>query len=193
MSGLVVDRVRVDGREVAFDAPPGAVVALLGGPGSGASAVLEAVAGLRRAEGGRALLDGEPVRPARIGVMQQPARLFPELTAAENVAVPLLARGLPAERDRIERTLASLALGPAVHHNLVEQLSGGQQQRVAVARALITGCPLLCLDEPVTELDEASVEVVWAALRAAADAGAVVVVATADRDLAGRCDRVVAL
>lgn len=189
---LVVEGLRArSGVEVGFRAAPGAVVALLGPPGSGTSRLLSAVAGLDPAPGGLVLLAGVAPRPDGVGVMGRPARLFQELTAAENVSVPLIARRMPADRDRVEAALAGVLLGPATWHNLVEQLSGGQQQRVAIARALVTESPLVCLDEPVTELDEASVEAVWSAVRDAAGRGAVIVVATSDGQLAARCDLVV--
>ncbi len=89
-----------------------------------------------------------------------------------------------------EALLTELGLPPSAHHNLLEELSGGQQQRVAVARALIAQPALVCVDDPVSELDGASAEVVQRVLARVVTEGAVLVLATPREDEASRLDQV---
>lgn len=166
MSGLVVDaRVRRGAFQVdaAFEAGAGETVALLGPNGSGKSTIVAAIAGLLPPIGGRIELDGialdadgSHVPPERrpIGVVFQELRLFPHLSAIENVAFPLRARGVRRSeaRARASSLLARLDLdGRAGAHP--SDLSGGEAQRVALARALVAEPALLVLDEPLSALD----------------------------------------
>ncbi len=107
--------------------------------------------------------------------------LLPALTAEENVQVALLARrtGGPDLGRRAYAALESVGLA-SMAGRLVEQLSGGQQQRVAIARALACEPELLVADEPTSELDPTTRDLVVRRLREAADAGATVVLATHD-------------
>jgi molybdate transport system ATP-binding protein len=147
-------------------AEPGEVVAVMGPSGAGKSTLLGALAGLVPLHeghvrlGGR-VLDAAPARrahvtPAKRGVvlLGQDPRLFPHLTAAENVAFGLLARrvGRAAARAEAEEWLARVGLA-GTGDRRPAQLSGGQQQRVAIARALATAPSALLLDEPLTSLD----------------------------------------
>lgn len=151
--------LRVAGRvDATFTAEPGEVLAVIGPNGAGKSTLLHALAGLVGAEG-TALLGGTdllrmPVRERRVGLVFQGQMLFPHLTAANNVAFGLRARGqgrAAAEavaRDWLERFgIADLA------DRKPRELSGGQAQRVAIARALATDPDVLLLDEPFTGLD----------------------------------------
>jgi molybdate transport system ATP-binding protein len=151
--------VRVAGRvDATFTAEPGEVLAVIGPNGAGKSTLLHALAGLVDVEG-TALLGGTdllrvPVRERRVGLVFQGQLLFPHLTAADNVAFGLRARGrgrAAAEavaRDWLERFgIADLA------DRKPRELSGGQAQRVAIARALATDPDVLLLDEPFTGLD----------------------------------------
>lgn len=142
---------------------PGETVALLGPNGSGKSTLVEALAGLLPPDEGEVVLDGRPldapgvrVPPERrpVGVVFQDRLLFPHLTALENVAFPLRARGVrPAEaRERAGALLARLGVGH-VARTRPGRLSGGEAQRVALARALIHQPRLLLLDEPLAALD----------------------------------------
>jgi ABC-type lipoprotein export system ATPase subunit len=197
MSGLEVDA----GALVARDGTPlpalalaaGESLAITGPGGSGKSTVLAGIAGIRPTAGVR--LDDAPVDPTRVGVASQTHDLIGALTAAENVAVGLLAhaRLSSAGWSAVEAQLELLRIPQASWHNLLEQLSGGQQQRVAVARALIGGHRLVCLDDPTSELDAASGEAVWAAVRQRLDAGAIVVIATSDPELIDHCDGTIVL
>lgn len=152
--------------DAAVSAGPGEVVAVMGPSGAGKSTLLGALAGLvplREGHvrlGGR-VLDAAPQRrahvtPSKRGVvlLGQDPRLFPHLTAAENVAFGLLARGAgrAAARADAEEWLGRVGLA-GTGDRRPAQLSGGQQQRVAIARALATAPSALLLDEPLTSLD----------------------------------------
>lgn len=143
----------------------GEVVALLGPNGAGKSTVLRALAGLLRLDGGRVQLDGtvleDPAQRVRVppekrpvGLMFQDYLLFPHMTAVENVAFGLRARGMERNAARTKATDALDRLGlAAVTAARPGSMSGGQQQRVAMARALVTEPRLLLLDEPLAALD----------------------------------------
>src|SRR3989442_4409925 len=141
--------------EAALAAADGEVLALLGPNGSGKSTVVEAIAGLVPLESGAIELDGrqlDPLPPERrpIGVAFQDGLLFPNLSALENVAFPLRARGT---RTRAARAQAADLLGriaPAIRpDSRPAQLSGGERQRGSLARALVNEPRLLLLDEPL--------------------------------------------
>jgi putative ABC transport system ATP-binding protein len=175
--------------------PAGTMVAVTGSSGSGKSALLWALAGALAPAAGVVRLDGELLADrsgaARAGValMPQGGALVSTLTATENVVVSLLSAGVSAT-DAWTRTGAALAevgLEEEGDH-LPEELSGGQQQRVAVAVVLASQGRVLLLDEPTSELDAGNRQRVLAALRAAADAGAVVVLATHDPEAAEPAD-----
>jgi molybdate transport system ATP-binding protein len=149
----------------AVEAAPGETVALLGPNGSGKSTLVHAVAGLVPPSEGRVSLDGEVLddasrrvhrhpRARPVGVVFQDLRLFPHLTAVENVAFPLRAAGVPRSkaRERARSLLAELGL-TARGTGRPPDLSGGEAQRVALARALAGNPRLLLLDEPLSALD----------------------------------------
>ena len=173
--------------------PPGSVLGIVGQSGSGKTTLLQVLSGERAPDRGRVLLDGDAVAPSAVGVATQQHELLGGLTAAENVASRVLARRRLERGDwpMITGLLADLGLQQSSWHNLLEQLSGGQQQRVAVARALVDASRLVCLDDPTSELDDASARLVWSAVRAAAEAGAVVVVAVQEQSDALRFDEIV--
>ncbi|GAA2963554.1 ABC transporter ATP-binding protein [Kitasatospora cinereorecta] len=135
------------------------IVCVLGPSGSGKSTLLRVVAGLRRPDGGRVLLDGAdqaavPVHRRGLGLMFQDHQLFPHRDAGANVAFGLRMRGVSrAERDRRADELLDLVGLPGAGRRAVAALSGGEQQRVALARALAPRPRLLMLDEPLGQLD----------------------------------------
>jgi len=198
--GLVVRRP--DGSPSApidLELPRGAAATLLGDPDGVPSAVLRVVAGLERPLAGQVLFgggdgagvgDGSGSHGGRasgpdVGLVTRQHELLGSLTAAENVALPLLARS-PGALDSwtdVERLLDRLGVPEASWHNLLEQLSGGQQQRVAVARALVARPAVLCLDDPTSELDPGSAEVVWGVVDAARRDGAAVLRAGSPDDV----------
>jgi molybdate transport system ATP-binding protein len=160
--GLRLERLSLD---ALITVQAGEVVALLGPNGAGKSTVLHALAGLLRLNGGHVLLDGtvleDPARRVRvppekrpIGLMFQDYLLFPHLTAVENVAFGLRARGADRNEARQKATAALERLGlEAITKARPGSMSGGQQQRVAMARAMVTQPRLLLLDEPLAALD----------------------------------------
>jgi predicted ABC-type transport system involved in lysophospholipase L1 biosynthesis ATPase subunit len=172
----------------------GSTLVVTGPAGSGKSLLLATLAGLRRPATGQVWLGDRPVRADLIGhavgYVPQIAEVFGTLTAVENVALPLLARGIPATDAWVtaERHLEDLGLSAGVRHNLAEQLSGGQRQRVAFARATVGRPLLLVADDPTSELDPGTAERTTAIITGLAAAGSSVVLATTDTDLAGRAD-----
>ena len=151
--------------DVAMEAAPGEIVAVLGPNGAGKTTVLRAVAGLAPLERGRIELDdvvlddvarGTHLPPERrpIGVVFQDYLLFPHLSALDNVAFGLRARGIGAgdARARAGSWLERLGIGACANAR-PRTLSGGQAQRVALARALAIDPRLLLLDEPLAALD----------------------------------------
>ena len=143
----------------------GEFVAIIGSSGSGKSTLMNVLGCLDLPSRGSYSLNGKlasrmsddelsRIRNVEIGFIFQGYNLIPALDALENVELPLIYQGVPAEkRSRIAReALERVGLGDRVH-NYPSQMSGGQQQRVAIARAISTGAPILMADEPTGALD----------------------------------------
>lgn len=137
----------------------GEFVTLLGPSGCGKSTLLRCIAGLTEVNGGQILLDGDdlvPLAPQKrgIGMVFQSYALFPNMTAAQNVAFGLRMQKVGKEESaaRVQEALAMVELGDFAGR-YPHQLSGGQCQRVALARSLVTRPRLLLLDEPLSALD----------------------------------------
>lgn len=197
---LVVDAVTVRYRDTvavdsaSLDAYAGEFIAVTGHSGAGKSSLLWAIAGAVPVEGSVRLGDelvADRSQGAGLGieVIPQGSALAVLLTARENLELPLLARGVPAEQaaHRTRTALASVGLAESGSH-LAEELSGGQQQRVAVARGLALRGRVLLADEPTSELDHDNRERVLALLRAEAERGAIVIMATHDPEAAAQAD-----
>jgi putative spermidine/putrescine transport system ATP-binding protein len=151
--------VAVDSLDLEIDR--GELVSLVGPSGCGKTTTLRMVAGLQQADRGRILLEGrdvtlEPASRRGMGVVFQSYALFPNMSAADNIAYGLAVR--KRSKADIKRKVAELVeliqIGDAAER-YPHQLSGGQQQRVALARALAIEPPVLLLDEPLSALDAA--------------------------------------
>ncbi|HEX6202646.1 MAG TPA: ABC transporter ATP-binding protein [Thermoanaerobaculia bacterium] len=178
----------------------GEFVAVLGPSGSGKSTLLALMAGLDRPDEGEIWLDGEPVhtlsedrlallRRHRVGFVFQSFQLLGNLTARENVLLPLELLDVADAGPRADALLAAVGLAERGHH-YPSQLSGGEQQRVALARAFAPRPALLLADEPTGNLDSATGRRVLdtlAELRAAE--GTTLVLVTHDPAVARRADR----
>ncbi|BCJ31281.1 ABC transporter ATP-binding protein [Actinocatenispora sera] len=181
--------------DVSVRAMPGQLLAVTGPSGAGKTTLLWTIAGLVAPDTGAVRLDEQQVRDrdqtlaAGVALIPQDNGLAAILTAQENVLVPLLATGVPADEAvaRTERTLAAVGLGGQADQ-LVEELSGGQQQRVAIARGLAANARVLLADEVTSELDAQNRQRVVELLREQAWQGATVVFATHDPDAAAACD-----
>ena len=180
-------------------------VALMGPSGSGKSTLMNILGCLDTPTAGKYVLNGQDVskmtddqladiRNIEIGFVFQQFNLLPRLTAAENVALPLIYAGVSKE-ERIERAIAALdkvGLRERSHHKSNE-MSGGQIQRVAIARAIINNPAILLADEPTGNLDsKTSVEVmeIFSQIQAA---GNTVVLVTHEEDIAEYARRVIRL
>jgi putative ABC transport system ATP-binding protein len=194
---------------VALDAvtltfPTGSFTAVMGPSGSGKSTLLHCAAGLDQPTSGRVWLDElelsrqseralARVRRDRIGFVFQSFNLLPELTAAENVALPARLAGHHPRRAEVLAALEQVGLGSR-RRARPGQLSGGQQQRVAIARALLGRPSVLFADEPTGALDSVTAAAVLGLLRSAVHAiGTTVVMVTHDPIAAAYADRVVFL
>lgn len=198
---VVVRRREFDVR-VALEVAAGETVAVMGRSGAGKSTLLDALAGLTPLDDGEIALDGRVLdRPPRlrtapmrrgIVLLGQDARLFPHLTARENVAFGPRAAGVAASvaRSAAEEWLERVGL-PGAGDRRPAQLSGGEQQRVAVARALAAEPRVVLLDEPLVALDAVTASEIRAMLRERL-AGVTTVAVTHDAvDAAALADRLV--
>ena len=193
-------------RGVTFDVRPGEVIAIIGASGSGKSTLLQLLGGLDEPDHGSVVLTGTDLtamrgdaiatfRQSHIGFVFQFHYLLNDLSAVENVALPLMiSRIASGEAKRQARDLLKeVGLADRSEHP-TSHLSGGEQQRVALARALVTAPQLLLADEPTGNLDTAIgdeigkiiVNYVW-------QTTSVAVIATHNEKLAGICDRVMLL
>lgn len=185
---------------------PGQIVGLIGPSGSGKSSLLHAAGLLEHLDAGKILIDGQDcsqmsdrqrtaTRLLTLGFIYQFHHLLPELSALENVALPLMIAGVSrtAANERARVLLTEMGLAERLTHQPA-QLSGGEQQRVAVARALANHPKLLLADEPTGNLDPATSGSVFQSLYKVARAeGASALIATHNMELARYMDRVFAL
>jgi len=185
--------------DLAIDA--GEYVAIMGPSGSGKSTLLNLLGLLDRPNAGTYRLEGRDVttlsaeeqaqvRRERIGFVFQSFHLVPRLTAAENVALPMMLAGIaPAERSqRVTQALSDYGLTSRADHR-PDQLSGGQRQRVAIARATIMRPAMILADEPTGNLDRATGEDVMELLEGLNAGGVTLIVVTHDPVLGGRARR----
>ena len=191
-------------RGVSYAFEPGRVYAVMGRSGSGKTTLLSLMAGLDVPTEGSVLCEGvstadidlERYRRERVAVIYQDFRLFPLLTAAENVMYPMELRGmkLAAAKKRAAELIEKVGLPETALHRFPAMLSGGEQQRVAIARALGMDTKVLLADEPTGNLDSKNGENVYAILEALAhEDGYCVVIVTHDEELGGRADEAIHL
>lgn len=189
-----------------FRLEPGDQTAIIGASGSGKSTLLHLLGGLDRPTAGEVRLLGQEwsrmsearrgrMRNQHLGFVYQFHHLLPELTAVENVALPLLIRGVSSRKARqeAEHWLGQVDLGHRGAHKPAE-LSGGERQRVAIARALVTRPSAILADEPTGNLDQERAQHVFALLREMnRSTGTALALVTHDITLARELDRSVQL
>jgi putative ABC transport system ATP-binding protein len=188
-------------RGVSLTVAPTDYVAVVGTSGSGKSTLMHLLGGLDRPTSGTLLIGGRDVstlgpadmsrlRNETIGFVFQSFHLLARTTARDNVALPLVYRGV-SRRDRRDRAAAMLDRVGLAHRldHRPNQMSGGEQQRVAIARALVTDPSVLLADEPTGNLDTTTGQSVLALLESLNADGVAVVLVTHDRDVAARAHR----
>ena len=207
------DLVKVFGRgenavtaldHVSVGFPQGELSAIMGPSGSGKSTLLHTMAGLDTVTSGRVFVGDTEIsrldeagltrlRRDRLGFVFQAYNLLPQLTAAENITLPLDLAGTKPDRSWLDAVIQAVGLQPRLRHKPFE-LSGGQQQRVAVARALASKPDLIFADEPTGNLDRrAGAEVLGFLRRSVDELGQTVVMVTHDPVAASYADRVLFL
>ncbi|MFI5711133.1 ABC transporter ATP-binding protein [Kribbella sp. NPDC051620] len=189
-------------RGVTLTVAPGEVVAITGASGGGKSTLLHCAAGILQPDSGTVAIDGQDLsalteeersryRRSRIGVVLQFGQLVPDLSLADNVALPLLLDGHSRQAARTSAIEWLDQVGVADEAEATPaELSGGQTQRAAVARALITDPAVVLADEPTGSLDSrAGQELLDVLLKATRDRGAALVMVTHDNLIAAVADR----
>jgi lipoprotein-releasing system ATP-binding protein len=194
-------------RGAALSAMAGEAVAIMGSSGAGKSTLLHMLGGLEAVDHGAIVIGQFTIdhasqsalahfRNQHVGFVFQFHHLLPDLTAAENVSVPLLIRRVRRREalGRAREMLAETGLDRRVSASPVGHLSGGEQQRVAVCRALITRPAVVLADEPTGNLDTAiGDEIARSLVSYARETPAIVIIATHNLRLAETCDRTLVL
>ena len=201
--GLESEVRALDGVSLTIDR--GEFVAIAGASGSGKSTMMNVLGCLDIPTYGEYWLDGQNVRELtdkqlshirnkQIGFIFQGYNLIPELTALENVELPLLYAGVgnAERRERARSALEMVGLGDRIDHR-PDQLSGGQCQRVAIARAMVGGPKLLLADEPTGALDSASGAQVMELFRQLHENGATIIMITHDAQVAQQAQRIMTI
>jgi len=193
-------------REVSFSVKRGEFAALLGASGSGKSTLLNLIGGLDFPTAGEVMIQGRALRTMpddeltlmrrrHIGFVFQFFNLLPNLSAYENVALPLLLEGVsPSEmRERVDMLISSVGLDHRRSH-LPHELSGGEMQRTAIARALANRPKVLLADEPTGNLDSRTgAEILRLIRETSLRAGCTVILATHSSEAAEHADRTIIL
>ena len=188
-----------------FKAESGEFIAIMGRSGAGKSTFLYQISLLDDPDGGEIIIDGHNThemtsdeksafRLDRFGFVFQDYALLPDLTAIENVVLPLLMQNLPRKvayqkaQDALARVRLDHRLG-----NLPSQLSGGEQQRVSIARAVAHNPSILFADEPTANLDNESSHTILDIFKGLHDAGQTIIMVTHEEEFAGNAERIVRL
>ena len=193
-------------KDINLDIYRGELMCIFGTSGSGKSTLLNQLAGLEKPTAGEIYIGGVPVtrlkeealatfRQQHIGFVFQSYNLLPFMTAEENVAMPLLFRGMPKEkRLRIARQMLDRVGLENRGSHYPGQMSGGQQQRVGIARAFITRPDVVCADEPTGNRDsKTTVEVMDMIKDFARRYRQTIIMVSHDRDMANYADRIITL
>jgi putative ABC transport system ATP-binding protein len=187
-------------KKISLDIAAGEAVGIVGPSGSGKSTLLMVLAGLERLDGGEIIINDTPLhnlsedrladfRGRNIGIVFQSFHLIANMTALENVAVPLELANVKNPFDIARRELTAVGLGERLSH-YPGQLSGGEQQRVAIARALAPSPSVLIADEPTGNLDtETGRQIADLLFSKQAERGMTMLLVTHDTALAARCSR----
>lgn len=188
-------------RGASLEVNKGEIVALCGPSGGGKSTLLHIIAGIDFADGGKVLIDGVPLDSeaqrtmmlrTRIGFVFQLHNLIPDLTLFENCMIPCIASGTKSANAK-QRAL-DLVKRTGIDHrinNRIQDLSGGERQRAALCRALMNRPDIILADEPTGALDENSREQIFSLLLdLVKDEGSTLVMATHDKEIASRADRI---
>jgi putative ABC transport system ATP-binding protein len=193
-------------KDVSLQIRAGEFVGVVGPSGSGKSTMLNMITGIDRPTDGHVFVSGEAVhqlsenqlarwRGRNVGVIFQFFQLLPTLTILENVMLPMDFCGVYKRRERKDRAVHLMEqVGIADQaHKLPSALSGGQQQRAAIARALANDPPVIVGDEPTGNLDTGTANEVFALFEDLVSQGKTLMIATHDRSLSGRAERVLHL
>mgnify|MGYP000205067525 CR=1 FL=1 len=191
-------------RDIDFHLAPQQSLAIVGASGSGKSTLLSIMAGLDTPTQGTVWLGGvdmfamdedarAALRARQVGFVFQSFQLLGNMTALENVMLPLELAGRSDARSTATAMLQRVGLGERLKH-LPKVLSGGEQQRVALARAFVVQPALLLADEPTGSLDHATGQAIMDLMFALnREQGTTLVLVTHDRQLAARCERMLVI
>ena len=188
--------------DVSMTVDQGEYIAIMGPSGSGKTTLMNLLGCLDVPTSGKYYLEGQDIgalsddaladiRNQSIGFVFQNFHLLPKMTALDNVALPLLYRGVPLKdrRLRAEAALKLMGLGDRMDF-YPNQLSGGQQQRVAIARAIVGGPRLLLADEPTGALDTASGNQIMDIFRRLSQRGITIIMITHEQSIAQCADKI---
>jgi len=193
--------------DIGFTVKTGTFAAIVGKSGSGKSTLLALLGALDRPDSGSIMVNDTDIttlsdrkltgyRRSDIGFVFQQYNLVPNLTALENVMLPMEFAGIaPATRTlRAQELLTQVGLDEAKQHRKPSRLSGGEQQRVSIARALANKPKLILADEPTGNLDSQTGEQVFALLHdLSRTQGVTIIVVTHDLGIAGKCDEILTI
>lgn len=193
-------------KHIDLDIEKGQIVCIFGTSGSGKSTLLNQLAGLERPTAGTVTIGSVPVerlsenalavfRQKHLGFVFQSYNLLPTMTAAENVALPLMFRGVPkAQRQKAAEEMLSLVGLADRKDHYPSQMSGGQQQRVGIARAFIAKPAVVYADEPTGNLDSKTTIEVMEMIRAfARKFHQTIIMVSHDAEMAAYADRILTL
>ncbi len=188
---------------ISLEVEQGEFVAIMGPSGSGKSTFMNILGCLDKPTSGRYVLDGVDVskmkpdqlaeiRNKKIGFVFQGFNLLARTSAVENVELPMIYAGVPAEErfERAKKALEKVGLKERMFHQ-PSQLSGGQQQRVAIARAIVNEAPIIFADEPTGNLDtKMSIEIMRLFLKLNEEMGRTIILVTHEEDIAQYSKRI---